>query len=81
MWLPACPRSLPCVSPLDHWRPPLLQTWPNQNKREEVERIKHTLLEQLQQLRGAPGFAMAERPPEALEPEFTAEDEDQAGLG
>ncbi|KAL4451553.1 hypothetical protein ABPG75_007215 [Micractinium tetrahymenae] len=52
-------------------------TWPNQNKKEEVERIKHTLLEQLQQLRGAPGFAMAERPPEALEPEFAADDEDQ----
>lgn len=148
--------------------PPLhpfrLQSWPNQNKKEEVERIKSTLLEQLQQLRGAPGahallgelgrlgrlrwagagaghmmhprvpleqpllccaligtgacraapsplvpsarhaalllvcrwalpvpdlpsavqllgagFAMAERPPDALLPEFVAEDEDQVG--
>lgn len=52
-------------------------SWPNQNKKEEVERIKVTLLQQLQQLQGAPGFAMKERPPDALLPEFVTEDEDQ----
>ena len=108
-------------------RPPktLPQTWPNQNKREEVERIKTAVLEQLQQLRGAPGqtpsllcpscvwpaapcvppkqrlpehrlsdacvppaaapaaaaagFAMAERPPDALLPEFNVDVEEEVG--
>lgn len=92
---------------------PPAQSWPNQNKKEEVERTKITLLQQLQELRGAPGarrgqrsgkrvrrppahparpltrchplprrpagFAMAERPPDALLPEFTADDEDEVG--
>jgi hypothetical protein len=58
----------------------VLQTWPNQNKKEEVERIKNVLLQQLQELRGAPGFAMKERPPDALLPEFAEEDEDQVWL-
>jgi hypothetical protein len=39
----------------------VLQTWPNQNKKEEVERIKNVLLQQLQELRGAPGAAAAQR--------------------
>lgn len=43
------------LSPLHCVFPSSLQSWPNQNKKEEVERIKNTLLEQLQQLRGAPG--------------------------
>jgi hypothetical protein len=53
-----CPaQSNTCARPLMlSFRPcPCLQSWPNQNKREEVERIKVAVLEQLQQLQGAPG--------------------------
>ena len=58
-----CQSQLGCVHPPTHPpcvglcppAPPTLQSWPNQNKREEVERIKVAVLEQLQQLQGAPG--------------------------
>lgn len=45
------------------------QTWQNMNKRDELDRVRARALEHLQQLRGAPGLAMRERPPEALLPE------------
>ena len=44
-----------------------------------MERIKTAVLEQLQQLRGAPGFAMAERPPDALLPDFNVDEEEEVG--
>ena len=48
----------------------------DQNKKEDLERIRNTILDNLRQLRSAPGAGMALRPPEALLPDFAIEDEE-----
>lgn len=59
---------------------PLLpaQSWETKNKRDELERVKAAVLENLRQLGQAPGAGLVVRPPEGLLPEVAAEDEDAA---
>lgn len=50
--------------------------YPDFNKKEEMERIRNTILDNLQQLRTAPGAGMDMRPPDALLPDVVVEDEE-----
>ena len=45
------------------------------NKKEDLERIRSTILDQLKQLKTAPGAGMDLRPPEALLPDVEVDDE------
>lgn len=48
----------------------------NQNRREELERVRSIVLDNLRQLQAAPGVAMDDRPPDALLPEVDVEKEE-----
>ena len=66
---PAPPSFFPLSAP---------QSWETRNKRDELERTKAAVLENLRQLAHAPGAGLGVRPPEGLLPEVAAEDEDAA---
>ena len=48
----------------------------SQNRKEELERVRTTILENLRHLKSMPGVGMEMRPPEGLLPDVTVEDEE-----
>ena len=74
--------TLPPTQYLDYFSPEyklrynVAPTYENRNTRGEMERIRAAVLDNLKTMRSAPGTGLDSRPPEALLPEVSLEDEE-----